>query len=73
MATLTTPQCLFCGKTSVLEVTEAQLAARADGAKAQDVFPDPEYSADFREQAISGTHAECWPFSDDDDDDDEES
>jgi hypothetical protein len=58
MTTITTPACLVCGKTSQVEVTEAQASDLATGALTQDVLPDMPRAR--REVLITGTHPGCW-------------
>lgn len=59
---VTTPLCSHCNKVSEVLVSarQAELLAlpRNTRPSMQDIFPD--YSPDFREQFISGTHPECW-------------
>lgn len=56
--TLTTPKCVVCGKTSQVELTDAELAAYIRARLVQEALP--EWTADERELLISGTHPACW-------------
>ncbi len=59
MTTVETAPCLFCGRTTVLELPFSAVRALAAGTPVQDVLPDmppPE-----REVIISGVHPECFP------------
>lgn len=53
-----TRQCQWCGKYGSLEVTKEEFLARAGGAPVHEAFPN--MPKELREQAISGTHPECW-------------
>ncbi len=57
---LTTPKCILCDETSVVELTREEFAMLAHPArpKIQDCLPDRD--AAFRELVKSGTHDECW-------------
>jgi len=61
-----TPKCIGCGLSSTVPADAADLFRWAEGALAQDVWPDA--TPEWRETLISGTHAECWSnlFGDDD-------
>lgn len=66
---ITTPPCMMCSKTSVVEVTEdeaGKIARRAAGERLmiQDILADRD--ANFRELVMTGIHEACWPFSDGD-------
>lgn len=56
--TITTKECMFCGKPSRIELTATQAGDLADGRPVQDVLP--EMPRPLREVIISGTHPECW-------------
>ncbi|MFC5931523.1 hypothetical protein D6T64_04120 [Cryobacterium melibiosiphilum] len=56
--TITTRACIFCGKTSAVELTRDQADAIAARTLIQDVLPDVEPAT--RELLISGTHPSCW-------------
>lgn len=54
----TTPACLFCDRSSVVELTPEEAAALRAGAPIQHAAPtrpDPE-----RELIRSGIHPQCW-------------
>lgn len=53
-----TPRCFHCGNKGFLELPIEEARAFANGALAQDAFPD--LDGELREQIISGTHPECW-------------
>lgn len=57
-ATITTPACMACDKTSTVEVTVPEFKAWQAGVPIQNVFP--QMSADERELLMTGTHGECW-------------
>ena len=70
MATIvTTVECMFCKKTSQVEITDEEMAAIDAGTKMQ--YALPERSAEFRELLISGSHPDCWTnaFGSEEDDD----
>lgn len=56
--TIVTPACMFCGKTSEMEVPVAAAKALESGAHIQDALPG--MPAPEREQVRSGIHPECW-------------
>jgi hypothetical protein len=56
--TITTRECMFCGKTSHIEVTATQAGALAAGHPVHTVLP--QMPPALREVLISGTHPECW-------------
>ena len=53
-----TPPCSYCGRPSLVAVTETEYHALVTGALAQQALPDREPA--FRELFISGTHEHCW-------------
>ena len=53
-----TSRCPKCGKTGILDVNENELFAYLRGEKVQDAFKS--LTAPFREQIMTGIHAECW-------------
>lgn len=57
-ATITTRPCMFCGRTSAVELTTDQAEAIAARTPIQEVLPDIESAT--RELLISGTHPSCW-------------
>ena len=68
--TLQTPQCHYCHKPSIIELSQSELERygalqRGEFRFIQDALP--EWSADKRELLITGTHPECWDaiFEDD--------
>lgn len=70
-----TPTCIYCNKTSVLEITDEEFAALKTGALITEALPDRD--ADFREMIMTGIHPNCWDiimkestYNDDDDIDD---
>ena len=73
--TLQTPQCPYCHKPSIIELTpdeqmRYEQLQRGKITHIQDALP--EWSADKRELLITGTHSECWDaiFEDDEEEDD---
>jgi len=69
-----TPTCMQCGQFETFMVLEEQYTALMNNdLPIQDIFPD--WSADRREQLITGTHPECWKkiFGEEDDDGDDTS
>jgi len=75
--TVQTPTCIYCGKHSILEITDEEFAALKTGALITDALPDRD--ADFRETVMTGIHPECWDiimkestYNDEDDIDDVE-
>lgn len=59
MATITTPECIFCNKTTEVEVSADQAyAIRNRTAPIQDILP--EITPEQREVLISGIHPDCW-------------
>lgn len=63
-------QCPFCGKTSLLKVSNAGLRARQAGALIQVAFPD--MPAADRELFVSGICAACFPKAPEDEEEDED-
>lgn len=61
--TITTPECIFCGRSSVRTVSASQFMQLAAGTPVHVVFPDTDTAE--RELLISGTHPHCWPSGDD--------
>ncbi|WP_288785949.1 hypothetical protein [uncultured Microbacterium sp.] len=53
-----TPACMFCGRTSVVELTSDEAAALRAGAPIQDAAPNR--PAPERELIRSGIHPACW-------------
>jgi hypothetical protein len=53
-----TNACQFCGLTSTVKLTAAEVAAWVTGAPIQDAMPDR--PANERELIRSGIHPECW-------------
>lgn len=53
-----TKMCPECGRQDEYEVTEDQLNAYLNGAFVQVAFPN--FTADQREQLITGLDKECW-------------
>jgi hypothetical protein len=51
-------KCIFCGTTSVFELSKDGYDRWQAGEHIQSVFP--ELTADEREELISGTCAPCW-------------
>lgn len=60
MYVVETPQCSWCGKTGVVEMTFIDyLKFNERGSQLiQDVLPD--YPVDVREQLKTGYHPKCW-------------
>jgi hypothetical protein len=59
MATVITPSCMVCGKTSTMEVDSRGLHRWQHlGVLIQNAFPD--MSAEEREQLKTGTHPACF-------------
>jgi hypothetical protein len=58
MIKVTTPKCMFCKKTTELEVDEFKLKLFIRGESVQSMWP--EWNADQRELLLTGTHPECW-------------
>lgn len=58
LITVTTPTCMFCGRSEVIEVDATRYARWMAGAFVQDVWP--EWSPGEREMLITGTHPKCW-------------
>lgn len=58
MPIVATPQCMFCGKASVVTMTDDELAAYRRERFIQEALPN--WTPDQRELLISGTHPECW-------------
>ena len=58
MATITTQACMGCGKTSQLDLTDAEVAALQAGEMVQNALSTR--TADERELVITGTHGACW-------------
>lgn len=56
--THTTPACIFCHRSSVVELTAQEAAALRAGALIQDAAPTR--PAPERELIRSGIHPECW-------------
>ncbi len=57
--TITTTPCLFCGKTTEIELPEDIAEALRDRTvPIQELLPDT--SAEQRELLISGIHPDCW-------------
>lgn len=54
----TTPACMFCHQSSVVELTAAEAAALRAGALIQDAAPTR--PAAERELIRSGIHPQCW-------------
>ena len=74
--TLQTPQCHYCHKPSIIELSQTELERygalqRGEFRFIQDALP--EWSADKRELLITGTHPECWDaiFEDVDEEEDD--
>jgi hypothetical protein len=67
-ATVTSPPCPLCQKTSDFTLDAEKVEQWRAGGFIQDLFP--ELTANQREQIISGTHPKCWDilFPDDEDD-----
>lgn len=68
MAVIETKECMFCGKTGKVEVTDAELFAyKTQPGFIQNVLP--RLSEGEREMLISGTHSECFDamFGEDED------
>lgn len=57
---VTTPACMSCRKSSILEVTLDQYSQLKSprGPHIQHIFPD--WPASKRELLLTGTHPECW-------------
>lgn len=55
---MTTPKCMFCGKTSEIIVDMEDIARYLGGEHVQNVWPN--WPADQREMLVTGTHPECW-------------
>lgn len=53
-----TPACMFCGRTSVVELASHEAAALRAGAPIQDAAPNR--PAPERELIRSGIHPACW-------------
>lgn len=53
-----TPDCIECGKHSVLLVEDYRLAAWRGGMLIQKAFPH--LTAEVREEMMTGFHAACW-------------
>jgi hypothetical protein len=60
MVKLTTPKCMLCGETSVVELTREEFAMLAHPSRPliQDCLPGRD--AAFRELVKTGTHDSCW-------------
>jgi len=59
MIRVTTPPCIECRKTTLVELTRAEFKALAENrVSVQEALSDRD--AGFRELFITGTHAECW-------------
>lgn len=56
--TYETPECMFCGATSILTLESNSLKAYRNGTYVQDAFPHE--SADVREMIKTGIHPKCW-------------
>ncbi|MGG7453035.1 hypothetical protein ACQ3HE_19225 [Plantibacter auratus] len=56
--TITTRPCMFCRRTTDVELTPEQAAAVEARTPIQDVLPD--VAPATRELLISGTHPSCW-------------
>lgn len=56
--THTTPACIFCNRSSVVELTAKEAAALRAGALIQDAAPTR--TAPERELIRSGIHPQCW-------------
>ena len=54
----TTEPCLYCGKSSVLNLPIGGFYTWKAGSFVSDAFPD--MGPNEREMLISGTHPECW-------------
>jgi hypothetical protein len=62
-----TPQCVYCGKRSIVPVSAEQYEKlTSNKGHIQDIFPD--WSPSERELFITGTHSACWDkmFADED-------
>jgi hypothetical protein len=64
----TTPACIVCAKTSVLELTPQECLDLDKDINIQDALPNRD--ADFREMVKTGTHPACWDSMFDDDEED---
>lgn len=59
VVTVVTPVCIWCKRSSTLEITEAEVSELRAGIKTvREIFPLK--SADEWELFITGTHPECW-------------
>ncbi len=58
MVLFTTNPCLYCGKTSEVELDLEKVRRWQAGEHVQNVWP--EMSADERELLITGIHPQCW-------------
>ena len=69
--TVETPDCLYCKKSSFIEMTRAEFLDLSTGMPLNQALPD--WSLDKREMLITGTHPICWDimFSEMDEDDEE--
>lgn len=56
-----TAACMFCQRTSIVELTAAEVGAWLSGVAIQDAMP--ERGAPERELIRSGIHPECWAES----------
>jgi NOL1/NOP2/fmu family ribosome biogenesis protein len=56
--TLTTQACLYCGKTSEVELDLEKVRRWQAGEHVQNVWP--EMTTDEREVLITGIHGPCW-------------
>jgi hypothetical protein len=67
--TIQTNACIYCGKSSLVQMTRVDYMWFNSGLMAQEALP--KWTADQRELLISGTHPECWAhmFSELDEDD----
>lgn len=55
-----TPPCPICGEWGMIAIRSSAAAALLRGAPIQEAAP--ELPRPIREQRISGTHPDCWPF-----------
>lgn len=64
-----TKLCIYCNKSSLLQMSRAEYSRFQSGLLIQQALPD--WTQDKRELLISGTHQECWDkmFSEMDEDD----
>lgn len=59
MLSMTTPPCMLCGKSSVVELTKTEYDKLVNTNLAiQDALPDRD--ADFRELILTGFHGDCF-------------